>query len=381
MANITLIEDRLPLRQFDLAAYAPEDRFEAWHAAARDIIDMKIAPEARARVSARIRSWHLGTVAVMETVASARLSERGAAHLAGPSAEFVVLWHYQNGFARGTVGEDSIRLGPGNLHLADMSLPFRVVNSAVRHTSVVIPREALGFDRRRHGNTVTDSADTATGRVMIEALRSLVETLPAARPCEAEMLARGLIGLIQGFMLGGAAAAAGRLTDEAATAWNVSLAQAMRRYIDENLENPYFETAELFRAFGASRATIYRCFAEHGGVARYLWDRRLDRALALLLAGPARRGRVSRVAERLGFFDTSHFSRSFRERFDISPNEAMEADAPAHRPRRTSEIDPRSALPELWWLDQLGAAATPAISGGSRGDQCRRRHETAIPRN
>lgn len=356
MAENTAADDRLPVRCFDLAAYAPGDRFEAWHTAARDIIDMKVAPQERENVAARIRSWQLGQIAVMETQASARISERRAEHLAGLSAEFVVLWHYQSGFAKGIVGEDLISLGPGDLHLADMSLPFRVVNSAVRHTTVIIPREAIGFDRRRHGNTITDSAGTSTGRVLVAALNGLVEALPNAKVGEAEVLANGLLGLIRAFLLGGSDNDGARLPDDPTTGWNASLAQAMRRYIDENLENPYFETGELFRTFNASRATIYRCFADYGGVARYLWDRRLDRAFTLLSAGPPQRGRVSRVAERLGFFDASHFSRSFRERFGISPIDAMEAVASARCGRQKAGAYGRAALPQLWWLDQLGMA-------------------------
>ena len=362
MSENTVADDRLPMRCFDLAAFAPGDRFEAWHTAARDIIDMKVAPKARERGSARIRSWQLGRIAVMETQASARISERRAEHLAGLSSEFVVLWHYQRGFAKGIVGDDVIRLGPGNLHLADMSLPFRVVNSPVRHTTVIIPRAAIGFDRRRHGDTITDTADTSTGRVLIAALRGLVDALPTAKTSEAEVLAGGLIGMIRAFLLGDAHAGERGLPDDARAGWNASLAQAMRRYIDENLENPYFETGELFRTFNASRATIYRCFAEYGGVARYLWDRRLDRAFALLSAGPTQRGRVSRVAECLGFFDTSHFSRSFRERFGISPVDVMEAVAPARRGRQMPGADGRAALPQLWWLDRHG----PATAGPPR---------------
>jgi AraC-like DNA-binding protein len=99
----------------------------------------------------------------------------------------------------------------------------------------------------------------------------------------------------------------------------------MRRHLDEHLDNPELGVASLCAAFGASRATIYRGFADEGGVARYVTRRRLERAYRDLAGAPPDRGRVRRVAERWGFACPYHFSRAFRRQFDLWPSEVFEA--------------------------------------------------------
>jgi AraC-like DNA-binding protein len=57
-----------------------------------------------------------------------------------------------------------------------------------------------------------------------------------------------------------------------------------------------------------------------GGVASYIQAERL-RAARLALSDPADRRSVARIAESVGLFDTSSFSRMFRRAFGCSPQE------------------------------------------------------------
>ena len=107
---------------------------------------------------------------------------------------------------------------------------------------------------------------------------------------------------------------------------------AMRRHIERNLHDLGLGVESLCRAFGVSRATLYREFATESGIARYITRRRLDWAFRELASRPPARGRVRAACERWGFDSASHFNRLFRARFGISPSDAMslgEEPAPA----------------------------------------------------
>ena len=98
----------------------------------------------------------------------------------------------------------------------------------------------------------------------------------------------------------------------------------MRAFLDERLHHSTLGIDDLCRAFNVSRATAFRLFAEDGGVAAYLRRRHLERAFQDLAGTPPRRGGVKTAAERRGFDDASHFHRSFRQRFDLSPAEVAQ---------------------------------------------------------
>ncbi len=109
-------------------------------------------------------------------------------------------------------------------------------------------------------------------------------------------------------------------------------AGAVRAYIEDALNDPALGADQLCRVFGLSRRTVYRMFADVGGVARYLTERRLVRAFADLSASPPASGLILAVAERYGFVSQSHFSRQFRKRFLIAPNDSVGLEAVSPEP-------------------------------------------------
>ncbi len=97
----------------------------------------------------------------------------------------------------------------------------------------------------------------------------------------------------------------------------------VRVHIEEHLHDPELGVDHLCQRFAISRRTIYRMFAADGGVARYITERRLRRAFGELKAASASRGLINAVAQSCGFHDLPHFCRLFRERFAVSPSEAV----------------------------------------------------------
>jgi AraC-like DNA-binding protein len=93
--------------------------------------------------------------------------------------------------------------------------------------------------------------------------------------------------------------------------------------IRENLADPEFGVDELANQLVLSRWQLRRRLVEEAGVTPNTLIRqvRLEEASTLLLS---RAGNVSEVAYAVGFLSLSHFSRSFRSHFDVSPSDYIE---------------------------------------------------------
>ena len=102
------------------------------------------------------------------------------------------------------------------------------------------------------------------------------------------------------------------------------LLTAIKQHIDANIEAETLNADELGRRFQLSRASLYRLFEADGGLARYVQDRRLNRALRLLVAPGARSKRLIELAVDLQFSGDSTFVRAFRRQFGITPGEVRE---------------------------------------------------------
>ena len=98
-----------------------------------------------------------------------------------------------------------------------------------------------------------------------------------------------------------------------------------REVIDENLDNDDF-TVEIFaKEVGLSRAQLHRKLKAITDIAPrdLLRAQRLKRAAHLL---DGRYGNVTEVAYAVGFKSLSHFARSFREQYGVSPSEYLRRD-------------------------------------------------------
>ena len=87
---------------------------------------------------------------------------------------------------------------------------------------------------------------------------------------------------------------------------------------------------ELMREFDVSRTHLYRIFADKGGLASAIRERRLDAAFHRLRRAEAIDISITDVALDLGFSSSAQFARAFRARFAMSPSEArFNADRPS----------------------------------------------------
>ncbi|MBJ8344581.1 AraC family transcriptional regulator [Antrihabitans sp. YC2-6] len=114
------------------------------------------------------------------------------------------------------------------------------------------------------------------------------------------------------------------LADSSAALSSTGLSHAedlarVQQAIERTLHDPDHTLADIGAELGMSVRYIQKLFSTYGTTPRaWLYQSRLERARKYLVATDLT---VVEVSERVGFRDVSHFSRTFRSRFDVSPGQ------------------------------------------------------------
>lgn len=107
------------------------------------------------------------------------------------------------------------------------------------------------------------------------------------------------------------------------------------RWIDERLPFGPIRVTDAAAAHHVSTRTVQRAFAADGVTfGATLWGRRLERARQDLVHTMLP---ISEIAYRWGYYDTSHFGREFRRRFDCSPQDYREVHGRGTNPGSSSK--------------------------------------------
>ena len=240
-----------------------------------------------------------------------------------------------------------MELNAGEIHVFDSAQQLRLVSSRTSQITAYIPFEVIGYDRGRHPRHIRIPVTSAVGRVLENAMVTLVAQMRTATMDEAPMLSASFVGMLRGLL---------RLDGQVGTVpreVEIARGEAMRAFIDDHLRDSDLGLTLLQKAFGASRATIFRDFADDGGVSHYILRRRLANAYRDLASMPPLRGLVRVVAEKWGFEDAAHFTRRFREHFGVAPSDVIQNGARPlqNAPALPPNIDPNLRSPLLDWLN------------------------------
>jgi len=115
-----------------------------------------------------------------------------------------------------------------------------------------------------------------------------------------------------------------RTQQDAPTATNAGsgMLSRIRTHIEEHLMDPDLSPESIARAHHISVRYLHKLFQNDGTtVSQWVRQRRLDSCRRDLSRAPNRRITVAAVAQRWGFSSPSHFSRTFRDAYGMSPSE------------------------------------------------------------
>ena len=210
-----------------------------------------------------------------------------------------------------------VLLAPGEWSLYDTSKPYTVSNpEPINQIIMLLPREMLV----RLGLDLDDlvvrrfSGRAGVGRLTFDLLVSAFEALCDGVPAPGnDDLADMIASHVELAVL-----------DRAGTPTDASLREVARdrvkRFIDINLDDPHLSLDRIAAAIGCSKRYLHKLFdGEADTLNAYIWQSRLDR-IRQDLADPVLAGSsITEIAFGRGFSSSTHFSRSFRERFGVSP--------------------------------------------------------------
>ena len=204
-------------------------------------------------------------------------------------------------------------LRPGEWSVYDTSASYVVTNPAsVTHLVMLLPRERvhdLGIPVDRF--TVRRfSGRRGAGRLAYD---QMLASFDAASAVDAGAAADSLARLIGIAML----ERAGVETDCALAA---SARDRVLAYVHANLHDPAMTLDRVATAIGCSKRNLHKLFRDHGEtLGAHIWQMRLARIRADLAAPGLRKRSITEIAFSWGFNSSTHFSRSFRERYGVSP--------------------------------------------------------------
>ncbi len=263
-----------------------------------------------------IRVDSLATLELSRVTATAQHVRRTPALIAATVEDYFLVSIQTAGTGRITQDGRTAELGPGDFALYDSTRPYALdFDGDFQQYVLMLPGPTLRSQvRATHELTARPVSGTSgAGHLTIAMIRTLAADIGVLEPAAAAAVAQG----VEHIVVAGLSSLAGVTAPEpslAARRAEVKAAALAR------LRDPDLAVATLAGALHTSPSTLHRAFAgEPCSLTEWIWAQRLD-AVRADLCDPAQRHRtISDLAFSWGFSDASHFSRSFRARFGVSP--------------------------------------------------------------
>lgn len=299
-----------------------QDRVAYWNNAVnRTLVPMKVTPRGDGPFDARIVTSRLGYVQVSTLEADAERVSRTPELIARSSEALVSVSVQVSGTA--TLIQDGRRaeVSEGDLVVCDRSRPYSFDYPQRFATHIFqLPRRILGVpdtDIRRITGHAIGTRD-GFGAVLLPFLATLASSTDTYPPAVADRLAGNVVDLFATLI----AEQAHPVDEEEDGSTRSHLLPRIREHINRNLVDPDLSPESIARAHRISVRYLHRLFEGEGTtVGRLIQKRRLEECGRELSRRGGTAPTVSAVAQRWGFVNPAHFSRSFRAAYGVSPRD------------------------------------------------------------
>lgn len=321
VADIVVSDDALgsnnpiPFFEFGADLVEKKERFDAWRETVRPIYDVNPLRDA-VEGKESIKAWLLGNLIFTDAVFSRQSFHHNSFHIKNYGCNYLMLRMHKTGNSRALFGDDSFEAAPGEIQVIDFSREFHFValTPVVAGVAVLIPHEAVGYDPGIHPGLMRFPVSSPSGRFLEEAYSALKDQLKDIRQDDAKTLADGFCGIVRALVVPKTS------EDPVTRKFRKDRLSEIRSYVESHLTDPNLDADHICQKFNVSRSSLYRDFAQDGGVGQFIARRRLDRTFYRLLTASSSRGCVQEIAADCGYEDPGYFSRLFRRRFGISPS-------------------------------------------------------------
>lgn len=267
----------------------------------------------------RMRARVLDRMSIVEVNASAHEVRRTPTLIAQAGERYFKLNLQLEGTGLLIQDNREALLRPGDLAIYDTSQPYTLAFEETARTMVVMfPCDALSLPTDYVGQlaAVRMAGSTGLSGIVGNFIRQLSENLDVLSGPSGSRLATNALDLVSTMLHAEMDIAPNRMKPQ------MLLATSVREYIEANLSDPQLSPASIAAAHFISTRHLHNVFHESGTtVAGFIRSQRLDGARRDL-QDPLHAGQsVGAVAAKWGFLDAAHFSRTFRDAFNVSPSE------------------------------------------------------------
>lgn len=303
-------------------AHVPaRDRFDHWLERIRDTyVELDVTPAEPNRFYGTLDATAFGETVVAEIESTPQEVARTPRNIARCGRELSIYIQQVDGMSVIEQDGRSVRLLPGEGTLIDTTRPYafhlpvrmrqRVIHCPRQHM-----RHRLSAIRPLIGVRV--DARTPAGALLTRHVDALAAMRHASDLRLGSMVAGQCLDLLAAAL---AETPAGRAA--AASPADATLLGRVKGYIRDNLTDPDLAPGRIAAVHGLSLRRLHRLFQPDGvSVSAWLRDRRLELAHAWLTDPALRRRTVTELAYRVGFNDSSHFSRLFRNHYGCAPRD------------------------------------------------------------
>lgn len=304
---------------FSTADVRQAEKFDYW----RDVVCRHCIPAAsdsphRDTFDATIAGRTVGPLVIASMLGPEHSWTRDAGDIKRGPETSLWLSYMESGVGRLEQNGSTVVQNSGDIVLYDAARPFRYTIVPQSFYIMRIPRELLTHRTAAAERLVATPLGAGTGFRPI--LGSLIKELgggselgkvpstePRASSAVLDLLAC-VIDLHEG--------------SDASRSVTETLYRRVCAYVQLHIDDAELCAETLARSERISPRTVARVFAAHGTTPmRYIWQRRLQASYCALAQGSVRK--VSEAAMNHGFSDLSHFSRSFKKTFGISPQSLL----------------------------------------------------------
>lgn len=293
-------------------------RVDQWHDALGEThlrFDVAVPQPVRATFNAELTRRRFGELALVDCTVDPCSGHRGRQELAVDPGWAGILVVGAGRERVSQAGREMV-LGPGDCVVwdGDQAVDFEVLEP-LRKRTLLLPRErVLGLGGSIPAHIPGGSAHSRLLAGYLDMLSRELDHLDGPACAAAANAALELMRAVVAPHAGGDLRAI--------------LLPQIKRWIEARLHDPHLSPREVAATHAISVRTLHSLFAATDeSVSSFIKRRRLERAHAELLELPD--VAITQVAQRWGFPNPAHFSRSFRAEFDISPRELRHGSAPA----------------------------------------------------
>jgi AraC-like DNA-binding protein len=305
----------------DTESFSPELRFTEWRRTIEEIagMDAEVVAPGESSFRSRMRHRDLGLLTILEFDVEP-YQVRLAAKPGSVPQERLVLWLSIDGSGWMEQGGVTTTLDPSILCVygADRPRTFAFTTPS-RGVALLLPLDPvrqvlLGWELAL---PLQIDCTHGVGAVLADVVRSI------ARQSDdlGEDMASGLSDMLVGLL----ASVVSVLPDSLRmmpSRLELFHKARIKRFVREHLRDPALDVDMVSQAVGLSTRYIHKLFSnEPERLMKWVWAERIEGACKEIEKTALRRKAISQIAFSWGFSGPAHFSRSFRNRYGVSPVE------------------------------------------------------------